>query len=161
MILLKSLKTEVIKTTFFDPQYRGILDKLKYGNEGVKREQARHNLTQMSEDVIRQFIHEINRVLVPSGHLFLWVDKFYLCQSVLDWFKGTKLNVVDLIVWDKVKIGMGYRSRRRSEYLLVLQKSPVKAKQVWTAHNIPDVWQEKVVKVHPHSKPIEFSLDAI
>lgn len=89
MILLKSLKTEVIKTTFFDPQYRGILDRLKYGNEGVKRGQARHNLTQMSEDVIRQFIHEINRVLVPSGHLFLWVDKFHLCQSVLDWFKGT------------------------------------------------------------------------
>lgn len=71
MILLKSLKTEVIKTTFFDPQYRGILDKLKYDNEGVKRGQARHNLTQTSEDVIRQFIHEINRVLVPSGHLFL------------------------------------------------------------------------------------------
>lgn len=50
---------------------------------------------------------------------------------------------------------MGYRSRRKSEYLLVLQKSPVRAKGGWTDHAIPDVWAEKTIKVHPHSKPID------
>ena len=50
---------------------------------------------------------------------------------------------------------MGYRSRRKSEYLLVLQKAPVRAKGCWTDHDIPDVWAEKTTKVHPHSKPVE------
>lgn len=153
--LLDNLKEGSIKTAFFDPQYRGVLDKLNYGNEGEKRGKERSDLTQMPEDIIVQFIEKLNKVIAPSGHLFLWVDKFHLCQGVLDWFVNTEFNLVDMIVWDKDKIGMGYRSRRKSEYLVVLQKSPVRAKDVWTNHSIPDVWTEKVVKVHPHSKPIE------
>lgn len=148
-------KNKTIATVFFDPQYRGVLDKLKYGNEGKSRGKARINLVQMDEQTIISFIKEIDRVLKESGHLFLWVDKFHLCQGVLSWFKETNLNLVDMIVWDKGKIGMGYRTRRKSEYLIVFQKSPVKAKSCWTDHAIPDVWEEKVLKVHPHSKPIE------
>ena len=34
---------------------------------------------------------------------------------------------------------MGYRTRRKSEYCLVLQKVPLRAKGVWRSHNIPDV----------------------
>lgn len=55
---------------FFDPQYRGVLDKLKYGNEGQARGKARCELTQMDEDTIVNFIKEIDRVLKDSGHLF-------------------------------------------------------------------------------------------
>lgn len=153
--LLGDINDCSIAATFFDPQYRGVLDKLKYGNEGKQRGKARSNLTQMDEDTIKKFIVEINRVLQASGHLFLWVDKFHLCQGVLDWFENTDLNLVDMIVWDKGRIGMGYRTRRKSEYLIVAQKNPVKAKACWTDHAIPDVWEERVVKIHPHSKPIE------
>ena len=158
MKLLESLNDNSIAVTFFDPQYRGVLDKLKYGNEGVSRGKARSSLPQMDNETIIKFINEINRVLKSSGHLFLWVDKFHLCQGVLDWFMETELNLVDMIVWDKGKIGMGYRTRRKSEYLIIFQKSPVKAKACWTDHAIPDVWQEKLEnsdKIHTHSKPIE------
>lgn len=153
--LLHKLEDKSIKTMFFDPQYRGILDKMSYGNEGKSRGKARCELVQMNEEKIKEFIKEIDRVLVSSGHLFLWVDKFHLCTGVLDWFDGTSLELVDLITWDKDKIGMGYRTRRKAEYLVVFQKSPKRAKGVWTNHSIPDVWTEKVSKVHPHSKPIE------
>lgn len=153
--LMSDIKDESIKTAFFDPQYRGVLDKLKYGNEGQARGKARCSLPQMEENTIIAFIKEIDRVLEKSGHLFLWVDKFHLCEGVLPWFVDTDLNLVDMIVWDKEKIGMGYRSRRKSEYLVVFQKSPIRAKGVWTDHAIPDVWQEKTAKVHPHSKPVE------
>lgn len=153
--LLKDIKSDCIKLAFFDPQYRGILDKLQYGNEGISRGKARHDLPQMPEEVIINFISELNRVISKSGHLFLWVDKFHLCQGVLDWFENTELNLVDMIVWDKDRIGMGYRSRRKSEYLIILQKSPVRVKGIWKDHSIPDVWKEKTEKVHPHSKPIE------
>lgn len=153
--LLADINDNTIATAFFDPQYRGVLDKLKYGNEGKARGKARCELAQMDEDTIINFIKEIDRVLKNSGHLFLWVDKFHLCQGTLSWITDTKLNLVDMIVWDKGKIGMGYRTRRKSEYLIVLQKSPVRAKGCWTDHAIPDVWEEKTPKVHPHSKPIE------
>lgn len=153
--LMNGIKDETISTAFFDPQYRGILDKMKYGNEGKNRGKARSELQQMSEETIIAFIQELNRVIKPQGHLFLWVDKFHLCQGVLSWFIDTDLNLVDMITWDKGKIGMGYRTRRKSEYLIILQKSPVRAKDVWTDHSIPDVWEEKTEKIHAHSKPIE------
>jgi site-specific DNA-methyltransferase (adenine-specific) len=157
LILLSSLREETIATCFFDPQYRGLLDKLNYGNEGV-RQRGRVNLSQMSEDTIVQFITEISRVLKPSGYVFLWIDKYHLLeQSVKQWVGGTELLVVDMITWDKQKIGMGFRSRRRSEYVVVLQKEPIKAKAVWSRRDIPDVWNEKVPSDtrYPHRKPIQ------
>lgn len=153
--LLRMIASKTVTAAFFDPQYRGILDKMKYGNEGVSRGKARCSLPQMDEDTIIRFIEEINRVLVESGHLFLWVDKFHLCQGVLSWFENTSLHLVDMLVWDKGKIGMGYRSRRKAEYLIVFQKTPVRAKGCWTDHTIPDVWEENTKKTHPHSKPVE------
>lgn len=159
--LLKSVNNESVKVVFFDPQYRGILDKMKYGNEGKKRGKARCELTQMSESTIKEFLKEIERVLTKSGYLFLWVDKFHLVEGVSSWFSKTKMNLVDMITWDKDKIGMGYRTRRRAEYLVVIQKAPNKAKRTWTNHAIPDVWVEKVKKDHPHSKPVNLQYELI
>lgn len=154
--LLEQIENETLKIIFFDPQYRGILDKMSYGNEGVSRGKTRSELPQMTDEIIENFIINIERVLLPNGYLFLWIDKFHLVEGIKKWFlKTKKLHTVDMITWDKKKIGMGYRSRRRSEYLIIIQKEPKKAKSTWTLHNIPDVWEEKIVKKHTHSKPIE------
>ena len=153
--LLTDVLDNSIAVCFFDPQYRGVLDSLKYGNEGVRQKQ-RIELPQMDEDTIVQFIQQIHRALKPSAYLFLWVDKFHLCNgSVNHWTSNTSLKVVDLITWEKNSYGMGYRSRRKSEYLMVIQKKPYYAKATWTDHSIPDVWKESVSADHPHSKPIE------
>lgn len=158
--LMSAIADGTIAAAFYDPQYRGVLDRLQYGNEG-SRQGERCNLPQMDEDMIKRFICEIDRVLKPSGHLFLWIDKFHLLEGFQLWLTDTDLHIVDMITWDKGKIGMGYRTRRRSEYLIVLQKAPVRAKGIWTDHAIPDVWQEKVEKVHAHSKPIELQMRLI
>ena len=159
---LKLLKGSCISVCFFDPQYRGILDKMKYGNEGKKRGKARSKLKQMSTERIVKFIKEIDRVLKPSGHLFLWIDKFHLCSGFNFWTKETELETVDMVTWDKDKMGMGYRTRRQSEYLIVLQKKPRRAKGVWKDHSIPDIWTEKIIgKTHTHSKPIELQAKLI
>ena len=152
--LLKKFPDNSIPAIFFDPQYRGVMDKMNYGNEGA-RQKERAQLTQMTDAIIKSFITEINRTLNKSGHLFLWIDKFHLVEGVQNWFENTELESVDLITWDKGKIGMGYRTRRRCEYLLIYQKKPIRAKDVWTVHDIPDSWLEKVKKIHPHSKPEE------
>lgn len=144
-----------IPVAFLDPQYRGLLDKMSYGNEGRSRSKARCSLPQMDENTIGAFVREIDRVLMPSGHLFLWTDKYHLCTGIDAWRHSTNLKVVDLVTWDKGRIGMGYRTRRRSEYLVVLQKEPLRAKGVWKTHDIPDVWKERVSRQgETHRKPV-------
>ena len=152
--LMRQLTNESVKVVFFDPQYRGILDKMHYGNEGVNRGQQRSALVQMSEETISQFLAEINRILTVSGYLFLWIDKFHLVEGIRKWLVGLALLPVDMITWNKMRIGMGYRTRRKSEYLIILQKRDKTSKCNWKLHNIPDVWEEKVEKNHPHAKPV-------
>lgn len=159
---LSKLSVESVPIAFFDPQYRGVLDKMLYGNEGQSRGKARASLKQMNDDLISQFVQSIDRVLIPSGHLFLWTDKFHLCTGFSRWLNNTTLDVVDMVTWNKGKIGMGYRTRRMSEYLIVLQKHPRKAKGVWKLHNIPDVWSEEVKRNGDvHKKPIQLQAQLI
>ena len=159
---LDLLPNNTITAAFFDPQYRGVLDKLNYGNEGRDRGKERSSLPQMSDDIIKSFIKKIANCLIASGHVFLWMDKFHLCTGFLDWIDGANLDVVDMITWDKQKMGMGYRTRRRGEHLIILQKEPRKAKGVWKIHNIPDVWDEEVrPKGHTHRKPVKLQGELI
>lgn len=145
-----------VTVAFFDPQYRGVLDKLDYGNEGVGRGRRRCALKQMTEKTIKHFIQHISACVIPSGHLFLWMDKFHLCAGFSSWLEGSQWDVVDMVTWCKGRIGMGYRTRRTSEHLIVLQKHPKRAKGVWKVHNIPDVWHEEIKrdKAHTHKKPV-------
>lgn len=159
--LMKQLANGSVKVVFFDPQYRGILDEMRYGNEGINRGQQRSALAQMSEETISQFLAEINRILTVSGYLFLWIDKFHLVEGIRKWLTGLTLLPVDMITWNKMKIGMGYRTRRKSEYLVILQKKNKTSKCNWKLHNIPDVWEEKVEKNHPHAKPVDLQKNLI
>src|SRR4051794_36876076 len=62
LTLLKSLKDYSVSVIFFDPQYRGVLEKMNYGNEG-ERQIQRSKLPQMNEKAIISFVREIDRVL--------------------------------------------------------------------------------------------------
>ena len=110
----------------------------------------------MTDDDIQKFFTEIERILVPNGHVMFWVDKFILLNSLKQLTGHTDLQLIDMLTWNKGRMGMGYRTRRKSEYLVIFQKPPIKAKDVWKRRNIPDVWDEKITdRTHPHSKPIE------
>ena len=151
LALLRSLPDCCTSLVFFDPQYRGVLDMLKYGNEGA-RQRGRFNLPAMTGDYIDGCCHEAARVLKPSGYLLRWSDTFHLCEGdhlrTADVFK-----CVDLLAWDSLRMGMGKRTRRRGDYLLILQKLPITA-TTWKDHGIPSRWPEKVDrKLHPHIKP--------
>lgn len=159
--MLDQFPDDSIPLVFFDPQYRSVLDKQKYGNEG-ERQKGRATMKQMEDDDITCFACKIKQKLMPSGHLALWVDKFLLCngvpfmEPVEKFMDDVEFRLVDMITWDKGRFGMGYRSRRQSEFLLIYQKEPVKAKGVWVKHNIPDVWSEKIPNANaPHVKPHE------
>jgi site-specific DNA-methyltransferase (adenine-specific) len=151
--LLRSLPDPCTPLVFLDPQYREVMDKLKLGNEGA-RQKRRFELPQMSTEYIDTCCHKAARVLRPSGYLLQWTDAFRLCMGYHRRVADV-LECVDLIAWDNQHQGQGHRARRRGSYLLVLQKSPIKAKATWHDHKIPDRWIEKVDrKLHPHVKPI-------
>ncbi|STQ85235.1 DNA methyltransferase [Helicobacter muridarum] len=118
---------------------------------------AGQHSTKMSDETIIGFIIEIDRVLKNSCYLMLWIDKFHLCEGIKQWLKGTELQIVDLITWDKGKMVWVIAQENKVSICLCLQKSPIKAKGTWKLHNIRDIWSEKIpseeLKLHPHSKP--------
>ena len=110
----------------------------------------------MTEEYIDAVCSEIARVLRPSGYCMYWLDTYRLVEGLHLRIPRESLTPVDLIAWDNLRPGMGKRSRRRGDYLLVLQKPPFKARATWRDRGIPNRWPEKVDrKVHPHVKPIE------
>jgi site-specific DNA-methyltransferase (adenine-specific) len=148
--LLHSLPDGCASLAFFDPQHRAVLDKLKFGNE-KSRQRGRAQLPSMSEDYIDACCREIARALVPGGYFMRWVDTYGLCEA--HHLRITELKPVDLIAWDSLRMGMGKRSRRRGDYLIVLQKPPIGAR-TWKDHGIPSRWPEKVDRArHAHIKP--------
>jgi site-specific DNA-methyltransferase (adenine-specific) len=156
---MRSLPDACAPVVFFDPQFREVLDKLAYGNEGA-RQRERSKLPAMTSPYIDAVCREIARVLRPSGYCMRWVDTYGLCEGhhlrIAD-----ALKCVDLIAWDSLRQGNGYRSRRRGDYLLALQKPPLRAKATWRDHAIPSRWVEKIDltiyprDLYPHAKPIE------
>ena len=54
--LLHLLDTKSVDCAFLDPQYRGLLDSLNYGDEGIGRAQRRCELQQMDTATINGFV---------------------------------------------------------------------------------------------------------
>ena len=157
LALLRSLPDDCTPLVFFDPQYRGVMDKLKFGNEGA-RQQGRFKLPPMVDGYIDTCCREVMRLLIPSGYSMMWTDTFNLCEAhhlrVADVCK-----VVDLLAWDNQRMGMGKRTRRQGDYLLIMQKPPI-TPSTWRDHSIRSRWLEKIDleiyprKLYPHAKPI-------
>ena len=126
----------MLRLVFFDPQHRENLDKLKYGNEGA-RQIERARLPAMSTEYIDACCREMARTLLPGGYLMLWVNAFGLVQGHHLRAAADALQCVDLLCWDNLSMGMGYRLRRRGDYLVILQKPPIRAKATWRDHGIP------------------------
>ena len=75
LTLLQALPDGCSPLVFFDPQFRSVLDKLAFGNEGVGRQRARVALPQMTEDYTDQCSREIARALRPQ-RLFDVVERY-------------------------------------------------------------------------------------
>ncbi len=161
--LLAAVDDGTAALAVLDPQYRGILDKMKFGNEGA-RQVRRAALPQMDDDAICHFILKIFAALKPSGHLVLWADKFSIASGKhLRWIRvAPQFRLVDMIAWNTTVMKMGKRSRGIVEYAVVLQKEPKRAKGFWQNRAVGDCWTEEVDKSrHPHAKPYRLTLEFI
>ena len=172
LTLLRNLPPQSISACFFDAQYREVMDKMSYGNEGKSRQSKRIALPQMSRTLITSFLIDIAAAMKPGGYVFFWTDKFSLVEGVHNVILEAanrnlepreRLIKVDMITWDKGRIAQGYRSRGKSEFCVILQKWP-KSIKTWKDKGIPDVWEERIPHPrsgHPHKKPIHLLLALI
>lgn len=156
--MLRAMQDESATLAVFDPQYRAVLNKLEFGNEG-ERQKRRADLPQMSDHDITLFVEQIERVLKASGHLAFWIDKYSVGSGHhLKYFRFAHLKIVDLITWNTMRFGMGRRARGSTEFLIIAQKFPQRAKGFWTDNSIRDCWTESSDRTeHPHAKPYQLT----
>jgi len=172
LILLKELHGVNATAVFFDPQYREVMDAMQFGNEGKSRQSKRVVLPQMDSRTICDFLTGIAHAVAPGGYVFWWMDKFTIGEGIhakmleqvnAGLAKPNRLHAVDVLIWDKGRIGMGSRLRRRFEPCYILQRTPKSVKN-WTNRAIPDVWQETIPNPrsgHPHKKPVRLTMELI
>ena len=151
--LLEMLGAKSVTAVFFDPQYQCVVDKLHDSKDGQNHGKERCKSSQTTEDAIAELIRAFDRILKPNGYLFLWLDKDHLCNGIHSWIDDTNLNVKDMIVWNNDTCDKGSLNRRTCKYLMVFQKLPTTAKDIWNGHSLPDIWNESVDNARQYLTP--------
>lgn len=158
MVFLASLPDESVDVITTDPAYSGMNEHLKLGRGrivgtyGDAGEAGAKWFAEFSDDAssFHAFLSECHRVLKPDRHIYIMFDSYSLLTLgpvVRDVF-----DLKNVIVWDKVKIGMGHYFRRRHEFILFASKGRRKLSR----KDIPDVWAipRRSRAAYPTQKPV-------
>jgi site-specific DNA-methyltransferase (adenine-specific) len=136
-----------------DPAYSGMNRHLMFGNGRIVGDyQAADNpkwFAEFHDDpaTYRRFLEQCQRVLRDDRHLYIMFDSYSLLtlgSLVRDFF-----NVKNVVVWDKVKLGMGHYFRRRHELIVFATKG----RRGIARRDIPDVW--RFPRIHPARYPTQ------
>ena len=129
--------------------------------ESIEKHRAQGTTTRLTKEWfpcfpdarLPQLAEELYRVLARGRHAYLFCD-----DDTSDKLKPLLLAAgfwrVKRLVWDKRKMGMGYRYRARYEFILFAEKRPRRG----LAGTMPDVLVEwprlKGVSYYPTEKPV-------
>lgn len=141
-----------------DPAYSGMNQHMQFGHGrivGRYEDAGTSDAKWFAEfhddiDTYRRFLQECHRVLRDNRHIYIMFDSYSLLSLghvVRDYF-----DVKNLIVWDKVNLGMGHYFRRRHETVLFASKGYRKLNR----RDLPDVWAFKRIHraPYPTQKPV-------
>ena len=157
---LQSLPDRSVELIVTDPAYSGMNQRLKLGRGrivGRYQERGENGKWfaefQDSEENYTQFLSECQRVLRKDvGHIYIMFDSYSLISLgplVRDFF-----DVKNVIVWDKVTLGMGHYYRRRHEFILFATHGNSRK---LSSQRFPDVWRFKRIyrSGYATQKPVE------
>lgn len=158
---LKSLPDGSVDVIITDPAYSGMNNKLKLGKGrivGKYSDKGNSNGKWFTEfeDTLENyeiFLSECKRVLnTKTGHIYIMFDSFSLLS--LGELVRKYFDVKNILVWDKVNIGMGHYYRRRHEFILFATNGNTRKIKDKT---FPDVWRVKRIHSakYPTQKPVE------
>ena len=150
---LKSLPDESLDSVITDPPYESLEKHRKIGTTTrLKHSKSSSNnwFEIFPNTRFEELFTEIYRTLKHNSHFYLLCDQetAFIVKPIGEQcgFKFWKP-----IVWDKMKIGMGYHYRARYEFILFFEKGKRKLKNL----AIPDVLQvPRVYRGYPTEKPV-------
>lgn len=155
---LRSLPAASVDLIVTDPAYSGMNQHLQLGRGrivgayGSAGHAGARWFAEFHDDppTYRAFLQECHRVLRPDRHIYIMFDSFSmltLAPLVREVFA-----VKNLLVWDKVDMGMGHNFRRRHELILFACKGSRKL----SSRDRPDVITVKRVHraAYPTQKPV-------
>ena len=147
--LIKQIPDKSIDLIITDPPYTKPTV-TSFGRVAVK------NIADLSiqETYMKVIKKEIERVLKPSGSLFLFCDDGYYASIYRAYYDWHQLN---LLVWDKGKIGMGKPFRRQHELILYANRGSIEANKSEGVTHYPTIFRFQVEKdkIHEAQKPIK------
>jgi site-specific DNA-methyltransferase (adenine-specific) len=125
---LRSLPDSSVDLIVTDPAYSGMNQHLRLGRGrivGVYKSAGQAGAKWFTEfhddpETYRVFLNECYRVLKTDRHIYIMFDSFSmlsLAPLVRDVF-----SVKNVLVWDKVNMGMGHYFRRRHELIIFASK---------------------------------------
>jgi site-specific DNA-methyltransferase (adenine-specific) len=141
---LRSLDDESVDVIVTDPAYSGMNQHMQFGHGRIvghyreKRADGRW-FSEFHDDPesYRVFLAECHRVLRDGRHIYIMFDSFSLLS--LGAVVREVFDVKNVLVWDKVNLGMGHYFRRRHEHVLFATKGHRKLSR----RDLPDVWAIK------------------
>ena len=153
LVFLAGLPDQSVDVIVTDPAYSGMNRHLMFGNGRIVGDyQSADNQKWFAEfhddpATYRRFLEQCRRVLRNDRHLYLMFDSYSLLSLgalVRDCF-----DVKNVIVWDKVNLGMGHYFRRRHELIVFATKGRRKIAR----RDIPDIW--RFPRIHPARYPTQ------
>ena len=154
---LKSLPDSSIDLIITDPAYSSMNNHLKLGRGRIVGEYKNRGEDgkwfKEFEDSVENyslFLGEARRVLKENSHIYVMLDSFSLL-NLGPLFKNY-FDVKNILVWDKVNMGMGHYFRRQVEFIIFCTKGKLKL----TKKNFRDLWRVKRIKADfPSQKPVQ------
>lgn len=155
---LRGLPDDSVDVITTDPAYSGMNQHMMFGHGRIvgRYEDAGSEtgkwFTEFADDpdTYRVFLTECRRVLRPDRHIYIMFDSFSLLS--LGHIVREVFDVKNLIVWDKVNLGMGHYFRRRFEVIVFASKG----KRKLSRRDLQDVWPIKRLHraAYPTQKPV-------
>lgn len=155
--LMKNIKDNSIDMVIIDPPY-STPTITGFGRKQVK------NVADLSiqETYIKVLKSEFERILKQNAPVFIFCDdKYYpsIYRAFYNW------QSVQMIVWDKGKIGMGKPFRKRHELIVYANRETINYNRTENITHYPTVLNYAVVlekeRKHPAQKPIKLLEDLI
>src|SRR5256885_1905771 len=154
---LNSLADESVDLIVTDPAYSGMNQHLNFGRGRIVGDYQNGRTDKWFDEFhdnpkhYRQFLIECHRVLRSNRHAYIMFGSYSLLT--LGPIVREVFDVKNIIIWDKMNLGMGHYFRRRHEHIVFASKG----KRKLNRRDMPDVWRIKRVHKaeYPTQKPVE------
>ncbi len=151
---LKSLNDSSVDLLITDPPYESLEKHRKVGTTTrLKQSKSSSNMwfEIFPNSRFESLFYEAYRVLRKNSHFYLFCDQetAFIVKPIAE---AAGFKFWKPIIWDKMRIGMGYHYRAKYEFILFFEKGKRKLNSL----SIPDILSvPRIHRGYPTEKPVE------